>query len=40
MNTDCEFPQEKWTPKYKERGGAIIDIPIDPLLLCGKVVYY
>jgi hypothetical protein len=39
MNTDCEFPQEKWTPKYKERGGAI-DIPIDPLLLCGKVVYY
>ena len=40
MNTDCEFPQEKWTAKYKEGGGAIMDIPIDIQLLCGRVVYY
>jgi len=40
MNTDCEFPQEKWTAKYKEGGGAIMDIPIDTPLLCGGAVYY
>jgi hypothetical protein len=40
MNTDCEFPQEKWTPKYKKGRGAIMNILIDTPLLCCGVVYY